>query len=105
MAWRLWDAVGFDGIAVVAAAVAFPLTAMVPAAAELAPLARRTLAASLAAGAGVFLLGSIGLPAFSNGLPERVTFFWHQDADTGAARWLAEGGPLPPAVLHAAPFG
>ena len=42
MAWRLWDAVGFDGIPVIAAAAAIPATAIVPAVAWLGASTRRT---------------------------------------------------------------
>ncbi|MGH9442652.1 MAG: M28 family peptidase [Thermoanaerobaculia bacterium] len=105
MAWRLWDAIGFDGIAVIGAAVAIPATALVPAAARLGARAQKSLLAAIASGAALFLFASIGLAPYSADSPERLTIFWHQDADSATASWILDGAPVPKELSKAANFG
>jgi Peptidase family M28 len=104
MAWRLWEAVGFDGIAVISVAIALPATALVPVLARLTAPARRVVLVFLVAVSAAALLASIGLAPFSAELPQRLTIFRHEDADTGRARWIVEGSPVPPSISRAAAF-
>lgn len=104
MAWRLWEALGFGGIAVIAAAVALPATTLVPFAARLDAPSRKILLLGLAAGSAALLLASIGLAPYTADSPERLTIFWHQNADSGRAEWILDGAPVPLALSTAGKF-
>jgi len=60
------------------------------------------LLAVLGAGASVW---TVAVPAYTEARPRRLSLVFHQDADTGAARWLVDGDlPLPPALREAGAF-
>ena len=105
MAWRLWEALGFGGIALIAAVVAIPATTLVPFAARLGARSRKILLLALGAGSAALLLASIGLAPYTADSPERLTIFWHQDADSGRAEWILDGSPVPAGLSAAGKFG
>ena len=105
MAWRLWEALGFGGIALIAAVVAIPATTLVPFAARLGPPSRKILLLGLGAGSAALLLASIGLAPYTPDSPERLTIFWHQNADSGRAEWILDGAPVPAGLSAAGKFG
>lgn len=60
------------------------------------------LLAALGLGAAIWTLAT---PAYSEARPRRLSLGFHQDGDTGSARWLVDGDlPLPPALRDAAAF-
>ena len=105
IAWRLWDALGWDGIAALAALVALAVTPLAPFAARLEAPGRKRLLLGLAAGAAACLLASAGLAPRSPDSPARLTIFWHRDADSGRARWIVDGSPVPRELETAASLG
>ena len=54
----------------------------------------------------VMLIGIVASPPFSAAAPQRMTFMFHQDVDSGHARWIVRTPPpLAPALKQAASFG
>ena len=48
---------------------------------------------------------TVAVPAYTEARPRRLSLVFHQDVDSGAARWLVDGDlPLPPALREAGAF-
>ncbi|MBW8874476.1 MAG: M20/M25/M40 family metallo-hydrolase [Acidobacteria bacterium] len=101
----LYDGMGamvLAGIALLAGIVFSSLAPLVPSPSR---LWRRGMPLAAAAAAVVFTVVAVTSPLHSADAPEILTLSFHQDADTGKARWLAfTSSPLPPALEKAAPF-
>jgi hypothetical protein len=101
------DALGVGAGPIAAAVAALALSPLAPLAAAL-PQARRWLPAAAGGGVFVLALGIAGaVPRHSPDAPEHVVVLFHQDADSGKARWLvhAASGRLPPPMRAFAAFG
>ncbi len=60
------------------------------------------LLAVLALGAAIW---TVAVPAYTEARPRRLSLVFHQDGDTGTARWLVDGDlPLPAALREAGAF-
>jgi hypothetical protein len=87
-AWVLYDAIGSGGAAIIGAAVGVWAAAIAPLFAFLPAARRRAILGCLAGAATIALAGAALASPFSSEVPERMSILWHQDADTGRARWL-----------------
>ena len=107
MAWVLYDGLGLRGAPVISAFVALVAGTLAPTIASLPGGFRRRFLLLSGALSAAALLGGASLPAFSVRRPERANILWHQDADTGRARWLYATGSntLAPVLRATAPFG
>lgn len=106
MAWFLYDGLGVKGSVLIAVMVALPAGTLAPAFSQLAVRSRRAVLCVLAACATGALAGAALAPPFSADSPQRLPLGWHEDADSGQARWLAapDSGILPQALKAAGPF-
>jgi hypothetical protein len=105
-AWMLYPGLGHAAGPAAALAVAVAALPLAPLAAPLS-LRARALSTALPVAAGLASLSvALLLPVADEDAPERVVVYFHQDADTGTARVLANAdlGRLPPAMRAAAPF-
>ena len=92
LAWSLWEAMGVSIMAVVTFLVAgLTVLVLAPATDTLVSAGRRVPLYGLAV-AGAFLAISLVLPAYSDESPRALSFFFVQDADTGAARLAVRPG-------------
>lgn len=107
IAWFLYDGLGVRGVAVISALVALVAGTFAPLIASLARHWRRRLLLSIGACSVAAFVTTLFLPAFSTRQPERANILWHQDADTGKARWLysCASGALPATMRDTATFG
>ncbi|HSS44690.1 MAG TPA: hypothetical protein VLO07_05045, partial [Thermoanaerobaculia bacterium] len=107
MAWFLYDGIGLRGAPVISALVALAAGTSAPLIASLPRRTRHRLLFSIGAASAVIFVSGLFLPAFSPEQPERANILWHQDADTGKARWLyiSASASLPGALRGAATFG
>jgi hypothetical protein len=101
----LYEGVGaplLGGIALMAGIVFSPLAPVVALASR---GGRRALIAAAAVATVISALAAAALPPFTPDSPAFLSLTFDQDADSGAARWLASTRlPLPPALRKAAPF-
>ncbi|HVR98758.1 MAG TPA: M28 family peptidase [Thermoanaerobaculia bacterium] len=99
----LYQGLGAGAFLIVGVLLAIFYTALAPLAA-VAGRSRRliSLAAVLLAIASVGL--ALATPQVTPDSPRGLVFQFHQDGDTGKARWLARGTPLPETVRQAARF-
>jgi hypothetical protein len=101
----LYDGMGtmiLTGIALLAGIVFSSLAALVS---SPSPLWRRSLPLAAAAASLVFAVVAVRSPLHSAESPEILNLSFHQDADTGKARWIVFPGPsLAPALEKAVPF-
>lgn len=101
----LYDGMGamiLTGIALLAGIVFTSLAALVP---SPSPLGRRGVPLAAAAASLVFAVVAATSPLSSADAPEILNLTFHQDADTGKARWIVFSRlPLAPALEKAAPF-
>ncbi|WP_394829944.1 M20/M25/M40 family metallo-hydrolase [Pendulispora albinea] len=104
----LYDALGTPAGAAIACGVAFVLAPAAMLAAGLAqPTARIAAAGALGASVAAAVVAAV-LPHESPAAPESVLVTWHEDGDTGRARWLVapeSDDRLASAIRSAAPFG
>lgn len=101
--WFLKVLVGLAALPVVALLTAIPLTAMGP---LLVPLNRRWLPGAVALGlAGILLVPASLTPTFTVESPQWLSLLYILDGETGEARWLSTGSPLPDELKRAADFG
>jgi len=101
------DALGVGAAPIGAAVAALALSPLAPLAAAF-PQARRWLPAGAAGAAFVLALGvAAAVPRHSPDAPEHVVVLFHQDADSGRARWLvhAASGRMPAPMRAFAAFG
>jgi peptidase M28-like protein len=99
----LYDGLGATAFLVIPALLALLFTALAPLAADAGPLWRRAVPGAAVALTLVFSLVGLTSPPYSQESPQRVGIQFHQDGDSGRARWLVRGA-LPPAMRRAAPF-
>lgn len=106
---NLYSGLGLAGLLGTSLLLALLLSALAPLAtgeAPFAPLGRAWLPALALAGALVAAFLGMRSAPFSPDAPRAINLALHQDADTGAARWLFRaGGAVPAAMAKAAPFG
>jgi len=103
----LYDGLGLRGVVVISALVALVAGTFAPLIAAVAPRSRRAILFSTGVfSVAAFVTGAF-LPPFSPRQPERANLLWHQDADSGKARWLYSpaSGALPAPMRGAATFG
>jgi hypothetical protein len=90
------------GLSVLGAVLFSSLAPLVPSAPR---LWRRGVPFVAATAAAVFTVLAVAAPLYSAGSPQFLNLMFHQDGDTGKARWIVSGNtPLPAAVEKAAPF-
>jgi len=101
----LYDGLGLTGLLVTALLLAFAYATLAPLVAVAGSFGRRWLPLAAAVAAVVFAVLAMVSPPFSPSSPRVLTVQLHEDADSGAARWLLRGAPpFPPAVLKAGGF-
>jgi peptidase M28-like protein len=101
----LYAGLGLVGLLATAVLLAFVWATLTPLVAIAGPFGRRWLPLAAFAAAIVCAVLAMVSPPFSPFAPRRLSLHLHQDADSGAARWLARGTPpLPPALRKAADF-
>jgi len=101
----LYDGLGLTGLLVTALLLAFAYATLAPLVVVAGSFGRRWLPLAAAVAAVVFAVLAMVSPPFSPSSPRVLTVQLHEDADSGAARWLLRGAPpFPPAVLKAGGF-
>jgi hypothetical protein len=103
MAWSLWDAMGIPIMPLVTILVAaMTMLVLAPAAGILANSSRKIPLSGLTL-AGVLVVLSLALPAYSIESPRALNLYFVQDADTGRARLAVQPGPrsLPDPIIEA----
>lgn len=101
----LYKGLGGGGLLPIGVLAALAATTLAPLAAGSGPGLRRwvPIAALLVAVVCVFL--ALSSPAVTAASPQPVSIHYHQDADSGQARWLLRGfPPIPRQLLEAAEF-
>jgi hypothetical protein len=106
MSWFLYDGLGVKAAALIAAMVALPASTLAPLFSRLRETSRHGVLWALAAAAGILFVAASLSPAFSQDSPERIPIAWHEDADSGSARWLVmpDSGRLPETMKKVASF-
>jgi Peptidase family M28 len=99
------EGLGVPALPIVAVLLALLYATMAPLVAGGGGLGRRLWALALAATVLAALV-ALAQPRFTPRSPQPLTYTFHQDGDSGAARWVVRAlPPLPPAVRQAAAFG
>jgi hypothetical protein len=105
----LYSGLGLNGLLGTSLLLSLLLSTLAPLAtgeAPFSPLGRPWLPAVALAGALAAAFVGLGSAPYSPDAPRAINLSLHQDADTGAARWLFRaGGPVPEAMAKAAAFG
>jgi hypothetical protein len=102
----LYQALGVIGLPVVFALIAILSTTVAPLLTAAGSQAGRTALRLGAAAALACVLVAVGAPAFTADSPRLLNIVFHQDAESGRARWLVGGAlPVPAPLSRAAPFG
>ena len=101
----LYDGLGTGALAPIAVLLALLLTALGPLFAGSGRLWQRGVPLVAAVAAVILFVVAMASPPFSPSSPRALNVEFHQDADTGKARWLAWGPqPLPAEFRQAAAF-
>jgi Peptidase family M28 len=101
----LYGGLGLTGLLATALLLAIVYATLTPLVAVAGPFGRRWLPLAATAAAVVFAVLALVTPPFSTASPRTLTVQLHEDADSGATRWLARGPrPLPAAFLKAGGF-
>jgi hypothetical protein len=101
----LYAGIGMVGLLVTALLLAFVFATLIPLVAAAGTAGRRWLPLAATAAAVVCAVLAMVSPASSPEAPRALNLQFHEDADSGAARWLAVGvPPLPQALRQAARF-
>jgi len=101
----LYAALGLTGLLAAALLLAFVFATLTPLVAVAGPFGRRWLPLAAAGAAVICAVLALVSPPFSPASPRSLTLQLHEDADSGATRWLVRGAPpFPPALLAAAKF-
>jgi hypothetical protein len=106
MAWTLYDGLGTQGTAVIAAMVALFAVTLAPLLAAASIGFRRRVVGTLLASFAIALIVAIASRPFSDDRPERIPIVWYEDGDSGTSQWLVapESGKIPRELAQAAPF-
>jgi hypothetical protein len=106
MAWTLYDGLGTQGTAVIAAMVALFASTLTPLLAAASIRLRRGAVGILLAAAAVALTLTVASRPFSEDSPQRIPLVWYEDSDSGNSQWLVspESGKVPRELQKAAPF-
>lgn len=101
----LYDGLGTGALAPIAVLLAFLFTTLGPLFAGSGRLWQRGVPLVAAAAALILFVMAMASPPFSTSSPRPLNVEFHQDADTGKARWLPWGPlPLPAEFSQAAEF-
>src|SRR5262249_35857613 len=105
MAWTLYDGLGTQAAAAIAAMVALFASTLAPLLPATSIRFRRGVVGTLLAAAVIALTVAVASRPFSPDSPERIPIVWYQDGDTGASHWLVspESGKVPREIRQAAP--
>jgi len=99
------EGLGVQALPIIAVLLALVYATMAPLVAGGGGLGRRLWALALAATVLAALV-ALTQPRFTPRSPQPLTYTFHQDGDSGAARWVVRAlPPLPAAVRQAAAFG
>jgi len=101
----VYEGLGVQALPIIAVLLSLLFATMAPLIAGGGGLGRRLWAVALVA-AVLAALAAATQPRFSVESPQPLTYTFHQDGDSGAARWVVRAlPPLPAAVRQAAAFG
>jgi hypothetical protein len=101
-----YTSMGLNGLLYTAVLLVFVFVTLTPLVAVAGSFGRRWLPLTVAAAAVICAVLAMVSPPFSPDSPRNLTMQLHQDADSGASRWLVRGvAPLPPSLREAAEFG
>lgn len=102
----IYDGLGTPMLWLIGTLMAAALTSVLPLLGGAGPGWRRGISATAVLCSVVMLIWMVASPAYSAAAPQRMNLLFHQDADTGRARWIVSAQPpLPPAMRQVAPFG
>jgi hypothetical protein len=101
----LYDGLGGGALVPIAVLAAIFFTSITPLFLTAPPALRRLVPLAAVAGAVVLLVAAIASPRYSAASPQPQNLLFHQDGDTGQARWLVAGPPpFPQSYRQAASF-
>jgi hypothetical protein len=100
----LYDGLGLAGLLVTALLLVFVFSTLGPLAGGGGPLGRKWLPLAAVVLGLIFAVQAFLATPFSPESPRPMSLQLHQDADTGSARWLVFGPPLPAPLREAARF-
>jgi hypothetical protein len=101
----LYEGIGAMILPVTALLAGFVFSSLAPLVPSASRPWRRGIPLAAAAAAAVCAVVAVWLPLYSADSPQLLSLVFHQDADTGKARWIVSSrSPLPPSLEKAAPF-